>query len=183
MRDYALFETPAGIVCLNRRAAQMRVLYEDFLRGLRDGSLAAQTLLFPCTFELPPLLADALGEHLDFFSENGFGLEAFGRHTFRVTSIPAWFDGDQCEAFVRDVVAQIHERGMRPRQEGALAREALARMAATRAARVDAPMNETEMLALARSLMACENPVADPQGRPTYFELSRAELERRFGQT
>jgi DNA mismatch repair protein MutL len=180
-RDYALFETPGGLVCLNRRAAQVRVLYEEFLQTLRDGSVLAQTLLFPCTFELPPLLADTLEQHVEFFQQNGFAVEPFGRHTFRIGSVPAWFDGDQCEAFVRDVAALIHERGMRPRQEAGLARQVLARMAAMRSARVDSAAGEHEMQALVQRLLACENPLADPQGRPTYFELTRAELERRFG--
>lgn len=179
-RDYALFETPAGIVCLNRRAAQARVLYEEHLRTLANGTLAVQTLLFPSTFELSPLLADTLEQHLDFFTSNGFGVEAFGRHTFRIGSIPAWFDGDQCEDFVHDVASLIHERGLRPRQEAGLARQVIVRMAVSRASKVEFTASEAEMLALVHQLLACDNPLADPQGRPTYFELSKADLERKF---
>ncbi len=180
--DYAVFESPDGIVCLNRRNAQVRVLYEDFLSSLESGKLARQSLLFPITFELDPLLADVLETHAGFFRENGFDLEAFGGRMFMVEAVPAWFESDQCEAFVRDAAALIEERGIRPGEDAQLARQAFARLAASRAARTPPTTNEQEMMGLLKRLLSCGNPVADPYGKPTFFELPKSELARRFGQ-
>ena len=177
--NFVLFETPDGLLCLNRTAAQSRVFYEDYLQSLREGSLLAQQLLFPRLFELPPLLADILERHTDFFRANGFGVESFGGDSFRVTSLPAWFEGEGCEDFIKEAVERIAENGMRPDRDAELARDTLARLASAHAARTSAPADEMEVLALARRLMSCKNPLADPRGRPTYFELSRGEMEKR----
>ncbi|MFA5258254.1 MAG: hypothetical protein WC360_08890, partial [Opitutales bacterium] len=177
--NFVLFETPDGLLCLNRTAAQSRVFYEDYLQSLREGHLLTQQLLFTRLFELPPLLADTLERHIDFFRANGFGLESFGGDSFRISSLPAWFEGEGCEDFIKEAVERIAENGMRPDRDAELARDTLARLASAHAARASAPADEMEVLALARRLMSCKNPLADPKGRPTYFELSRGELEKR----
>ncbi len=176
---HVLFETPDGLLCLHRPAALARVLYEDYLQSLESGQLLAQQLLFPHLFELPPLLAALLEKHLDFFRANGFGIESFGGDSFRISSIPAWFEGEHCEEFVKEAVDKISAGGLRPDRDAALARETLARMASLHAANTSGADDEAEVLSLARRLMSCRNPLSDPRGRPTYFELSRSELDKR----
>jgi len=177
--NHVLFETPDGLLCLNRAATLSRVLYEDYLHSLRGGHIMTQQLLFPRLFELPPLLADTLERHLDFFRTNGFAVESFGGDSFRIASVPAWFDGEGCEDFIKEAVERISENGMRPDRDAELARETLARLASAHASQSSAPTDELEVLSLARRLLACKNPLTDPQGRPTYFELSKSELGKR----
>ena len=40
---------------------------------------------------------------------------------------------------------------------------------------------ESEILALVDRLLRCRNPLTCPQGRPTYVEYGRLELEAKFG--
>lgn len=176
---HVLFETPDGLLCLNRNAALARVLYEDYLQSLESGQILTQQLLFPPLFELPPLMADVLERNLDFFRANGFTVESFGGDSFRVGSIPTWFDGDESEEFIKEAVEKMSQNGLRPEKDAALARETLARMASIHAASSAAPADELEVLSLARRLLSCKNPLTDPRGRPTYFELSKGELEKR----
>ena len=81
------------------------------------------------------------------------------------------------EQFARDLVARIRERGLRPDQPD-LAHEEIARMASIRG---EPTTGETALVNLARRLLTCRNPLTSPRGRPTYYEISRAELEKRFG--
>jgi DNA mismatch repair protein MutL len=174
--NFILFETPDGLLSLNRTAAQTRVLYEDYVESLKGGHLVTQQLLFPRLFELPGIAAAALEKNLPFLRANGFGVENFGANSFRVTSLPAWFEGDACEEFLREVAARIVENGIRPDRDADLARDTLARLAAAHAARSSGPADETEGLALARRLLSCRNPLADPKGNPTYIEFTRKAL-------
>jgi DNA mismatch repair protein MutL len=179
--NFILFETPDGLLILNRTAAQTRVLYEDYMQSLITGHIVTQALLFPRLFELPILLADVLARHLDFFRASGFAVEGFGATSFRVSSLPAWFEGEGCEDFIHEAVARIAENGIRPDRDAQLARETFARLAAAHAAAGSAPVDEQSGLSLARKLLACKNPLADPKGNPTYIEMSRAELTGKRG--
>lgn len=174
---YALFETPAGLVLLNRRAAQERILYEDILGRLGEAQPTTQQLLFPIPLELDPVSSATLTEHLGFLRNNGFVIEPFGRNFFRLEALPDWLDPARGEQFARDLVARIRERGLRPDQPD-LAHEEIARMASIRG---NPTTGETALVNLARRLLACRNPLTDPRGRPTYYEISRADLEKRFG--
>lgn len=174
--NFILFETPDGLLSLNRTAAQTRVLYEDYVESLKSGHITTQPLLFPRLLELSGILAAALEKNLGFLRANGFGVESFGANSFRVTSLPAWFEGDACEDFIHEVAERMTENGIRPDRDADLARETLARLASAHAARSSGPADETEGLALARRLLSCRNPLADPKGNPTYVEFTRKTL-------
>jgi len=177
---YGIFQTRSGIVLLNLAAARARILFESFLEAALQGRIPRQSLLFPITFEMDPLNADTLESHLHFFDENGFGVEAFGGPTFRLISLPEWFAMEEGENFIRDMTERIRERGLRP-EAGKAAREELARQASLRAGKGESQPSEASMQVLVNQLLGCRNPLNGPDGKPTYFELSRAELDRRLG--
>ena len=178
--SYVSYETPAGLVLLHRSAARRRILYETYMEGLEKGTPSVQGLLFPISLDLDSLTSVTLQEHLEFFNKNGFTVEPFGGDTYRLSAIPEWFDPDKAELFVRDVLGIIRKRGMRPEKDKAVATQEFAKMAAAKAAQIREGDSAEEMEALARRLLECKNPLTDPQGKPTYFELGRAEIEKRL---
>ncbi|MCZ6675052.1 MAG: hypothetical protein O7C75_19135, partial [Verrucomicrobia bacterium] len=56
----------------------------------------------------------------------------------------------------------------------------IARLACLNAVRLDDSVTETEMISLVSRLIQCKNPLISPLGKPTYFEIGRNELDRRF---
>lgn len=178
--NYAVYETEAGLVLLRRRGALERILFERILQRLQGAEVIRQQLLFPVPLELDPLRSAALSEHLPFLRAKGFDIEPFGRNFFRLESVPDWLEPTRAEEFVRDLVGLLQERGLRPEHPD-LAHEQIAKKAATVAARVPAAPSEEEMQVLVLDLMACENPLTDPAGNATYFEIALSDLERRFG--
>ena len=178
--NYAVYETEAGLVLLNRRGALQRILFERILKRLEGAEVIRQQLLFPVPLELDPLRSAALSEHLAFLRAKGFDIEPFGRNFFRVEAVPDWLEPSRAEEFVRDLVGLLRERGLHPERPD-LAQEQIARKAAVIAARVPTAPSDHEMKALAVDLIACENPLTDPEGNATYYEIALSELERRFG--
>ncbi len=176
----AVFETETGIVLLHWRGARARILYEEILAQSENKSQASQKLLFPIPMELDALAATALEEHLDFFRNNGFDIEKFGRNYYRIEALPEWLDPGQGEGFARDLLSLLRERGLNPNRPTP-AREEIARLAAGRIAKTSRPPDKEEIIRLANRLMACQNPLNDPRGRPTFFEISRGDLEKKFG--
>ncbi|MFT3831070.1 MAG: DNA mismatch repair endonuclease MutL [Opitutaceae bacterium] len=175
--DCEIFETPAGVVLLDRRAALERVLFEQLQREFRDGHTLSQRLLFAVPVELGPIAAAMLADQLSFLEKHGLEVSAFGRNFFRIESAPAWLDPAEAEPFLRDILARWREGQLDPRRP-AVAREELARLAAARAVR-GAARTDTGM-ELAARLLACDQPLLTPSGRPTLIEIGRGELTRRF---
>lgn len=175
----ALFETGAGLVVMDRRAAHERLMYEEILEQFRKGESRRQGLLFPVPLELDPVGTALLADHLDFLNANGFEISVFGRNFFRVEAVPPWLDPGLAEEFVRDLLAVIREKGL-PEHQPELARERIALLAARKAIRVSDRVTEEEIVVMARRLMQCANPLTSPLGRATFFEMGAGEIEKRF---
>jgi DNA mismatch repair protein MutL len=120
-----------------------------------------------------------LGDQLDFFNAIGFEIEPFGRHLFRIRSIPSWIQAEKAETFVEELVYKIRERGLRP-EERKPATTLVARMAAIREARGYTPDGDTAWKELATALLQCENPLLDARGRPAFVEMRHAEINRKL---
>ena len=176
---YALFETAQGILLLDRRAAHERIWFERLRAQFRQGPVPTQRLLLPVSMELNPVASAVVTDHLRFLGEHGLELVEFGRNFFRIEAVPSWMEPGDAEGFVRDLVGAFRE-GRLPGSDVDLAREELARLAASKAVRLRPLSGEPEALALVNELFSTESPVASPSGRPTYVELNHGELARRF---
>ena len=176
---YALFETRAGLVLLDRRAAHERIWFERLQDQFREGSVPIQRLLLPVALELDPIASALLLDRLEFLNGHGFEVVEFGRNFFRIEGVPAWMEPADAEPFVRELLGALRDGRL---QEGRLdvAREQLARLAAARAVRLGEGGGEAATLALLAQLFACRSPLTSPGGTPTYVELSHGELARRF---
>jgi DNA mismatch repair protein MutL len=175
----AVFETAAGLVLLDRRAAQERVFFEELQAQFRGGGAPSQRLLLPIPVELDPIASALLLDRQRLLRDCGFEVAEFGRNFFRIEAVPSWLEPGGAEAFLRDFVGLVRE-GRLPEGRPDLAREEVARLAAAKALRLTDNPNETELRTLVTRLFATEHPLTSPAGRPTFVELSQGELARRF---
>ena len=177
--SYALFETAAGLVLLDRRAAHERVWFDRLVAQFAAGAVPSQRLLLPVPLELDPIATALLLDRLKFLNGHGFEVSEFGRNFFRVEGVPVWMEPADAEPFLRDVLGALRD-GRLPEGNLALAREELARIAAAKAIRLPSAPAEAELRALVAELFATRTPLTSPAGRPTFIELNHGELARRF---
>lgn len=176
---FAVFDTATGVVLVDGRAAQGRILYERLLRQEAGRPGEVQALLLAETLQLPAVEAALLREHADALRAEGFDVREFGREFFRIEAVPTWIEPGIAPAFVRELVGLLRDgTALDPGRR--LAREALARLAAARAVGTRIPANAAEAAALADALFRCEQPLTAPDGRGTLVELTHGDLERRF---
>ncbi len=176
---YAVFETAAGLVLLDRRAAHERVWFERLREQFRSGAVPSQRLLLPVALELDPIAAALLLDRREFLGAHGLEIAEFGRNFFRIEAVPTWMEPADAEPFLRDLLGAFRD-GRIPDKDSDLAREALARLAAAKAVRLPERAAEAELQALVAQLFATRTPLTSPAGRPTYIELNHGELARRF---
>jgi DNA mismatch repair protein MutL len=110
----------------------------------------------------------------------GFQVEEFGRHFYRIEAVPAWLEPEQAEGFIRDMVDLLRQRGG-SRKQSELVWESVAKLAVEGSYRRRDTMSEAAVKQLAEALLACETPHTTPFGKPTFSEITWSEWERRFG--
>ncbi|MEC8614436.1 MAG: DNA mismatch repair endonuclease MutL [Verrucomicrobiota bacterium] len=179
-KQYGLFNTPRGLVMLHIRYSDQRVRFERILRSYKDSAPPCQRLLIPQVIELEPLASEALLTHLDLINEQGFQIEEFGRHFYRIESLPAWLEPEQAEDFIRDMVDLLRQRGG-SRKQNELIWESVAKLAVGGSYCRKDSISESAVQQLAEALITCETPHTSPFGKPTFNEITWSEWERRFG--
>jgi DNA mismatch repair protein MutL len=177
---YWLFDSPGGIILLHLGAAYQRLHYERILKSLEQQQAQSQDLMFPATMELDPISCRLLDDHSEWFQQRGFGIEPFGRNLYRLRSVPEWFEPAEGETFLRDFLQLLEERGWKKHDENAM-QDKIARLAAKKLSRHKPSSIGEEPLDLLARLLACSEPLRDPEGRPTFIELKASDLARRFG--
>ena len=179
-KQYGLFDTPRGLVMLHIRYADQRVRFERILKSYKESAPPSQSLLIPQAIELEPLASEALLTHLDLINKQGFQVEEFGRHFYRIESLPAWLEPEQAEDFIRDMIDLLRQRG-ESRKQSELIWESVAKLAVGGSYRRKDTMSEAAVQQLAETLITCETPHTSPFGKPTFNEITWSEWERRFG--
>ena len=177
--SYAIFETPSGLVLLDRRAAQERIWFERLQEQYGQGSVPSQRLLLPVALELDPIASAMLLDKIEFLQAHGLEVAQFGRNFFRIEALPDWMEPADAEEFMRDLLGAFREGRMQERNVQ-VAGDEFARLAAGKAVRLPSSVSEPEMQALLRQLFATNMPLTSPSGRVTLVEWSLGDLTRRF---
>ncbi len=176
---YLVAEGPDGLYLIDQHAAHERVLFEQMMKGWREGALESQALLEAETVEFNASEAALLEDKLPALAELGFDIETFGRSAYRVRAVPSMLKHLSPQRALRTVVEDFEG------DEAPLAGEAEALIAARvckRAAiKAGQVLSLEEQRQLVRDLEACESPRTCPHGRPTMIHLSVEALERQFG--
>ncbi len=177
-KTYIVSETAGGIVLVDQHAAHERIVYEKLKAALAGGRIARQLLLIPEIVEMAEEDAALLLEHSDKLADSGLGIESFGIGAVIVREAPALLGQCDLQSLVRDLAHEL--AGSEAGSVEARLNAICATMACHGSVRAGRAMRLDEMNALLREMEATPGAAQCNHGRPTYVELSRAELERLF---
>jgi DNA mismatch repair protein MutL len=177
---YIVAETPRGMVLVDMHAAHERIVYERLKAQAAAGPVARQALLIPEIVELGREAAEAVLARAADLAALGLAVEPFGHGAVAVRETPALLGLCDAAALLRDLADDIAEWD---RADTVRARldSVLSRVACHGSLRSGRRLSLPEMDALLRQIEA--TPFADQcnHGRPTWVELTRADLDRLFG--
>ncbi|MGD9388352.1 MAG: DNA mismatch repair endonuclease MutL [Gammaproteobacteria bacterium] len=176
---YILAQNRDGLVVVDMHAAHERVLYERLKQALTGPEAAGQPLLVPLSVRVSPQegeLAEAMREEL---ARVGLEIDRRGPDVVVIRQVPALLGNADAEALLRDLLADFAEQGSSRRLEERL-NEVLATMACHGSVRANRQLTIAEMNALLRDMERTERADQCNHGRPTWTQLSMAELDRLF---
>ncbi len=184
---YILTQTAAGIGIVDMHAAHERVLYEQYKTELAQGAAPSQPLLDPLPVALTAPQCAAASEHHALLSTLGFATTMLSDSALAVRAVPSLLRLNDVPATLRAlldelVLSDTAKNGVSQKNNVLQAQqhERLATLACHSAVRANRALTLLEMDALLRQMEATPNADTCNHGRPTWFELSMGDLDKRF---
>jgi DNA mismatch repair protein MutL len=179
-RLYVLLESDKGLVLMDQHAAHERILFEQMLSRLEQGSAPSQRLLLPETVEVSIRDAHFLQELLPTLNRLGVGLSEFGERTFLLDALPPFVKLADARRFTLGLIDELKAAGQEVNALR-LGEHTVAKTVCRHAVKANDPLSGPELENLVRELRLCAMPYTCPHGRPTLIEVSYRELEKKFG--
>ena len=176
---YILAQNEAGLVLVDMHAAHERILMEKLKAGLDAGEVPRQALLVPAVLSVEALDAATAEENREVMQRLGLEATVSGPNELTVRAAPALLASGDVPGLARNVLRELRQYGasevMAARQN-----ELLATMACHAAVRANRMLTLPEMDALLREMEETERSGRCNHGRPTWYQLTLADLDRLF---
>ena len=176
---YVLAENRHGLVLVDMHAAHERITYEKLKAARVGDGIRRQPLLVPLALAVSAREASCVEDHPERLAQIGFDVVRSGPQGVTIKSYPGLLDGADIPQLVRDVLGDFVTHGDTRRIEES-ENDVLSTMACHGSVRANRRLTLPEMNALLREMEATERSGQCNHGRPTWVQLSIAELDRMF---
>ncbi len=176
---YILAQNRAGLVVVDMHAAHERIVYESLKAAMDSDRIPTQALLIPTTMTASELEVATVEENRELLDTLGFELAVIAPNAIAIRSIPALLRNADAARLAHETLREIAEFGA-GRVLTERRNEMLATMACHAAVRANRQLTIAEMNALLRDMEATERSGQCNHGRPTWFQVTLAELDRMF---
>lgn len=176
---YILAENSQGLVIVDMHAAHERINYERLKLQWASGKIISQTLLLPVSLSVTSEEADCAEQFAETFDQIGLTVERQGETSLVVRHVPTLLQSADIEQLVRDVLADLITFETSERAQAQI-NDILSSMACHGSVRANRPLTTTEMNNLLRDMERTERSGQCNHGRPTWSQLTLAELDKLF---
>jgi DNA mismatch repair protein MutL len=176
---FILAENAHGMVMVDMHAAHERITYEQLKSAQRDDGIKSQALLVPVSVALSDAEAYASEQLSENLAALGFDIIRSGPQSVSIRAVPSLLADIDAKQLFLDVLSEFREFGASKRLQEAQ-NELLSTMACHSSVRANRRLSLTEMNALLRAMENTERSGQCNHGRPTWVQLSKADLDKLF---
>lgn len=175
---YILIEIDQKLYIIDQHAAHERLIYEKIKENYNKKESQTQMILMPFLIELKSSEKEKVLINKSMFEKAGFILEDFGDTTIKITGVPnIGYDLDYKDIFMDILDENIKEEKTQKEEKE---ERFIATLACKAAVKANMVLDKLEQINLIDEMIKLENPFTCPHGRPTAYEISKYEIERRF---
>lgn len=176
---YIIAQNSLGMVIVDMHAAHERITYERMKCSMQSDGIKSQPLLVPINIAVSEREARLVEERSELFSGLGFELSPAGPQSLVIRQVPTILKDANAEQLVRDLLSDVIVHGSSRRVEQEV-NEILGTMACHGSVRANRQLALPEMNALLRDMEQTERSGQCNHGRPTWTQLSMADLDKLF---
>jgi len=176
---YILAQNARGLIVVDTHAAHERIVYEKLKAALDGSGIPTQPLLVPVSFYAEAVDVATAESERDSLLRLGFDLGPLSPTQLVLRTLPALLKQAEGEAMALEVLRELREYGA-SRALTERRNELLATLACHSAVRANHLLGVTEMNALLREMERTDRADQCNHGRPTWFQLTLADLDKMF---
>ena len=177
-KTYLFVRTGDRLLVIDQHAAHERIKYDEFMK-LYSGGIHSQRLLIARVFDVTIGDKVKIMDNIAALEEAGFEIDEFGANTVRISAVPMILGEPDISGFFSEFVDRLGE--MASIKEPGKKRDRIIQMSCKSAIKGGDDLTAQEIEALLRILFESGSPPHCPHGRPIIIEITKHELERRFG--
>lgn len=177
---YIAVPASSGIMLVNIRRAQERIMFDRFLNAISRNEHVTQTALLPVQVKVGVQSRLLIDDSADLLEKLGFDISPFGTDTIVVNGVP---EGISCdEGHVEQMINQLllilsDDKSL---LEETMTAELARQMAALSVSTAKTVTSPTEAQKLIDKLLSCENAEFTANGKRIISILTLDEIEKRF---
>ncbi len=175
---YIIIQMDNKMFLIDQHAAHERYLYEQIKANYNSKDRQTQLLLVPLLVQLSAKEKEVVDQNKEYIEKTGFIIEEFGENAIKISGVPNIGYDIEYSSMFKDIIDDI--LGAPKTQNSQKEYRFLATLACKAAVKGGMKLDVKEQIALVDSMSKIENPFNCPHGRPTAFEMTRYEIERRF---
>ena len=175
---YIIIQINEKMYIIDQHAAHERLLYEQIKQAYYSKDRQSQILLMPILVKLTTKEKDTVMDNIEMFDKGGFIIEDFGDNMVKISGVPNIGYDIDFESMFKDTIDELLGAIKTERSEKEF--RFIATLACKAAVKGNMKLDQKEQIALIDEMVKLDNPFTCPHGRPTAYEISKYEIERRF---
>lgn len=176
---YIMTAVKSGLMIIDQGRADIRILYERYLKQLQQRVVDTQRVLFPEVVHFAPSDRVMLDKILPELALMGFELTDLGQNSYAINGVPSGIDGIDHVALLTSMVSDAVEKG--ETTTDGINRTLALSMARSAAVPYGQILSNDEMENIVNGLFACSNVNYTPDGKAILCILPQRDIEHLLG--